>query len=82
MAFEHQKKGDFEKAIAIYQKELQLNDKQPDIWHLMALCYINQNNFANAIQPLLKAIELEPGCIVFHSHLANLYKKTKTNGKS
>lgn len=52
--------GEYETAITDYNKAIELNSKEPDIYFSRALAYFNRQSYTSAIADFDKVIELDP----------------------
>jgi len=71
--------GDYERAMAKFQEQLQLQPTHAESYYKLALIYQQQEQWDDAIEMLKKSIYIERHFVLAHFILANVYKKTGKN---
>ncbi len=64
-----QRAGQVTKALQLYKKMLKTAPNQPDLLHLMGLCYHQQKNYAKAANLIEKSLSFAPNNPVVHNNL-------------
>lgn len=66
--------GEHDRAADYYRRYLQLDNRAVSVLYKLALAYQQQGKPADAVQPLLTALELEPGLARAHYALGMVYR--------
>jgi len=66
---------DPDKALAYYQRYIDLNPRDADIYFQMALVYQKRGNFSKALTLYKQSIELDPEQLASHLAVADLYEQ-------
>lgn len=66
------------KGVRYYQRYLEIDPGEPEIYFQLALLYQKNNDFKKAIQNFKKSIEVDPQQIASHIALAELYENQKS----
>ena len=66
--------GNFDEAQRIYREIIEVHPGQADAWHLSGLIALQQNALPNALEYILRAIEIDGNQPSFHNHLAQVYR--------
>jgi len=69
---------DPDKAISYYQRYLDIDPRDPDIYFQMALVYQKRGNFKKALPLYQKSLELDPDQVASHLAMAELYEDQKS----
>jgi tetratricopeptide (TPR) repeat protein len=64
------RKGQWDEAIAVYSRALELHPRDPPLWYARAHCYVKIRAYARAIADLAKVAELLPQNALLHIELA------------
>jgi len=81
-SFECQQKGEYDKAISILNKMIEIEPANSDAHHYLGLSYMQQHNFNKAISEMELAIRLSPNLDNYYNNLGLTYWKTKQREKS
>ena len=70
------KNGEYDKAIEIFKKAVELNPNDYDNWHWLGTSYLNNEQYPETINPFKRAVELNPNnegnwCILGYSYNKN-----------
>jgi len=66
---------DYNSAIKLFEKALEVFPENDDAYINLALCYLNQNNFAKAIECCKTAIEIDPKVPESYRTIGDVYYK-------
>ncbi len=69
---------DPDKALSYYQRYLELDSRDADIYFQMALVYQKRGNLAKAQELYKQSLELDPDQLATHMAIADLYEQSKS----
>ena len=74
-------KGEFDNAIASYQKALSVDPKNAKAYNCLGISYFNKNDYDNAIAAYMKSIAIDANIAKVYNNLGNVYGKKKELAK-
>ena len=75
LGIQAQESRDYEKAIELFKKSIELNDKYYKSWLNLGACYLKLNKLDEAKAALLQAVALSPSDYSAHNNLGIAYSK-------
>lgn len=70
---EHNKRGEFDKAIAYYSKAIALRPSSPELYFVRGRAYKQNEQYDEAIKDLTKAVALKPDYAEAYNHRGVVY---------
>ncbi|NQV57422.1 MAG: tetratricopeptide repeat protein, partial [Rhodospirillales bacterium] len=82
LAFSHHRRGKIAEAARLYQKCIDANSQHADAWHLLGLAMHQSGQSDNAVNNIMRAVELDPSRALFQTNLATILNALKRFGEA
>ncbi len=72
----------YDEALVILQKGLQVDEERPDIYNMMGVCYFKQEAYAEAVKSFERAVELNPSSAMDYANLGVNHRRLGNKDKA
>ncbi len=72
----------YDEALAILKKGLQVDEERPDIYNMMGVCHFKQEAYAEAVKSFERAVELNPSSAMDYANLGVNHRRLGNNDKA